>query len=148
MMSHLIWIYAVCKLCYLCFLLLNPIALRKAKIVDSIGLSECNKVKGYILVIFYTSQSSRFSNIIRNNILEKKQVMLWYFVCFSEHGSKSFRWCKCTESIFSDEEPQHGAVFKSVTPYEHLLPWKYQFFWIQFTYDRVGPRRNTPAAAR
>ena len=64
------------------FLLLNPIAFRKAKIVDNIGLSECNKVKGYILVIFYTSQSSRFSNVIRNNILEKKTGNVMVFCMF------------------------------------------------------------------
>ena len=31
------------------FLLFNPIALRKSKIVYNLGLSECNRVKGKIL---------------------------------------------------------------------------------------------------
>ena len=51
-MSHLIWIYAIRKFNLFgtftspdVLVLLNPIALRKAKIAYNFGLSECNRVK-------------------------------------------------------------------------------------------------------
>ena len=47
-MSHLILICAVCKIMYF-YWHSNPIALRKAKIVCNFGLSECNRVKSFIL---------------------------------------------------------------------------------------------------
>ena len=53
-MSCLIWMYTVCKFSFLflffAILNINPIALRKGKIVDNFGLSECNRVKQLLLL--------------------------------------------------------------------------------------------------
>ena len=42
-------------------LALNPVALRKAKIVCNFGLSECNRVKVVFLIRVCTSESSLFA---------------------------------------------------------------------------------------
>ena len=46
-------------------LLVNPIALRKAKIVYNFGLSECNRVKGtnFHLLAYILHLMSRFSKV-------------------------------------------------------------------------------------
>ena len=73
-----------------------------------------------------------------------------HMLLFLEHGSKSRCWCKCTESILSNEEPQYGAVFKGVSSYQYLPSGECQLYGVRvhLPIHWVRHCRNTLTASR
>ena len=86
----------------------------------------------------------------RRQVFSRRGPYIAHMLLFLEHGSKSRCWCKCTESILSNEEPQYGAVFTGVSSYQYLPSGECQLHGVRvhLAIDRVRHCRNTLTASR